>query len=100
MGSRNGSIVNEMRANYFQRICPHVCTLRSLKTKSAVGEQGKYLSNLLGVISGLGESVSINPWLLLDLVLFTPLEVALLETPVNTDGKVVRDLKEKHNVIT
>jgi hypothetical protein len=38
-----------------------------------------------------GESVSFDAGLLLGLGLFTPLEVALLETPVDTDGQVVRD---------
>jgi hypothetical protein len=46
------------------------------------------------------ESVSIHPGLQLVRGLWAPLEVALLETPVDTDGKVVRDLKEKYAVIT
>ena len=33
MSGRNGSIVNDMRVDYFERNCPDVCTLRSLKTK-------------------------------------------------------------------
>ena len=41
-----------------------------------------------------------DPGLLLGYGLFTPLEVALLEAPINTDGQVVRDLNEKCNVIT
>jgi hypothetical protein len=45
------------------------------------------------------ESVSIHPGLQLVRGLWAPLEVALLEAPVDTDGKVVRDLKEKCDVI-
>ena len=46
------------------------------------------------------ESVSIHPGLQLVRGLWAPLEVALLETPVDADGKVVRDLKEKYGVIS
>jgi hypothetical protein len=45
------------------------------------------------ISSVLGESVSIHTGLQLVRGLWAPLEVALLEAPVNTDGKVVRDLK-------
>jgi len=47
----------------------------------------------------LGESVSLNSGLQLGRGLLAPLKVALLETPVDTDGEVVRDLKEKYDVI-
>jgi hypothetical protein len=61
---------------------------------------GRWLSHLLCTSRLFGECVSIYPGLLLCLGLFTPLEVALLETPVDANGQVVRDLKEKYDVIT
>lgn len=54
---------------------------------------------LLGISSLGRESVSGDPWFLLAHWLLAPLEVALLETPVNTDGHAVRDL-ERSGVIT
>ena len=41
----------------------------------------------------LRESVAVDTRLLLVLGLIAPLEVALLKTPVNADGQVVRDLE-------
>jgi len=52
----------------------------------------KHLSRLKGVSSS-GESVSFDSGLQLERGLITPLEVALLEAPVNTDGQVVRDAR-------
>jgi len=49
---------------------------------------GKTISHLLSIS---WESISLDPGLLLGRGLLTPLEVALLETPVDTDGHVVRD---------
>jgi hypothetical protein len=66
--------------------------VHTLKTpnKSVLGGWGKGGSLISSV---LGESISIHPGLQLVRGLWTPLEVALLEAPVDTDGKVVRDLK-------
>jgi len=48
----------------------------------------------------LGESISLDSGLLLGRGLLAPLKVALLETPVDANGQVVRDLKEKYDIIT
>jgi len=47
----------------------------------------------------LRESISLNSGLQLGRGLLAPLKVALLETPVDTNGEVVRDLKDKYDVI-
>jgi len=86
-----GASVNDMRKYRLERNCPGVRTLRSLNTKSAVWDGKTSFHDLLGIWCLLREGVSIDPGLLLGLGLVTPLEVALLETPINTDGKVVRD---------
>lgn len=56
--------------------------------KGVIGDGEMYPSHLLG------ESVTSDPGLQLGRGLVTPLEVALLKAPVDTDGHVVRDLEE------
>lgn len=54
----------------------------------------------LGVTPLGGEGIYVAPGLLLFRALLAPLDVALLETTVDTDHQVVRDLREKYEVIT
>ena len=65
-----------------------------------LGDEGKRLSHLFGMpYLILGESICIDPGLLLVLALFAPLEVAFLETPIDTDGHVVRNLKGRDTAL-
>ena len=72
---------------------------RNLKSpgKSDFRDGGKRHHCHVLSISYLRESVSIDPGLLLGRGLIAPLETALLEAPIDTDGKAVRDL-EKYDV--
>ena len=61
------------------------------------GEKATF-SSCLGVTSLRGEGVSVTPGLLLFRGLLAPLEVALLETAVDADRRIVGELREKCDI--